>query len=106
MAVVAAARAAGCRRAHPPYPDDHAAAPCRAGKRLIGGEESELFERIRREGMACYYVPRAVMYHIIPDEKLTPDYFDRLAYNVGVSQRRRAELHGSIFGLYVREAAK
>lgn len=78
----------------------------RTGKRLIGGEESELFERIRREGMACYYVPRAVMYHIIPDEKLTPDYFDRLAYNVGVSQRRRAELHGSLFGLYVREAAK
>ena len=78
----------------------------RTGKRLIGGEESELFERIRREGMACYYVPRAVMYHVIPDEKLTPDYFDRLAYNVGVSQRRRAELHGSLFGLYVREAAK
>ena len=78
----------------------------RTGKRLIGGEESELFERIRREGMACYYVPRAVMYHIIPDEKLTPDYFDRLSYNVGVSQRRRAELHGSLFGLYVREAAK
>lgn len=78
----------------------------RTGKRLIGGEESELFERIRREGMACYYVPRAVMYHIIPDEKLTADYFDRLAYNVGVSQRRRAELHGSLFGLYVREAAK
>ena len=78
----------------------------RTGKRLIGGEESELFERIRREGMACYYVPRAVMYHIIPDEKLTADYFDRLAYNVGVSQRRRAELRGSLFGLYVREAAK
>lgn len=78
----------------------------RTGKRLIGGEESELFERIRREGMACYYVPRAVMYHIIPDEKLTADYFDRLAYNVGVSQRRRAELHGSLFGLYVREVAK
>ena len=78
----------------------------RTGKRLIGGEESELFERIRREGMACYYVPRAVMYHIIPNEKLTADYFDRLAYNVGVSQRRRAELHGSLFGLYVREAAK
>ena len=78
----------------------------RTGKRLIGGEESDLFERIAKHGMACYYVPRAVMYHIIPEEKLTQEYFCRLAYNVGVSHYRRAEIHGRKMRLYISEIAK
>ena len=78
----------------------------RTGTQLIGGEESELFERISEAGMACYYTPRAVMYHIIPAEKLTPEYFTRLAYNTGVSQRTRAMLRGGLWPLYVKECAK
>ena len=78
----------------------------RTGKRLIGGEESDLFERIAEHGMACYYVPRAVMYHIIPEEKLTQEYFCRLSYNVGVSHYRRAEIHGRKMRLYISEIAK
>lgn len=78
----------------------------RTGKRLIGGEESELFERIGSHGYACYYQPRAVMYHIISPEKLTLDYFKRLALNTGRSQRMRAELKGSTTRLYIGEIAK
>lgn len=78
----------------------------RTGKRLIGGEESDLFERAERCGMACYYQPRAVMYHIIPESKLTDDYFERLSYNTGVSQRRRAEVSGRVLRLYMFEVAK
>ena len=78
----------------------------RTGKRLIGGEESDLFERIAKHGMACYYVPRAVMYHIIPEEKLTQEYFCCLSYNVGVSHYRRAEIHGRKMRLYISEIAK
>ena len=78
----------------------------RTGKQLIGGEESDLFERIEAAGMACYYVPRAVMCHIIPESKLTHDYFSRLAYNTGLSQRRRAQIHNRMAGLYVGEIAK
>ena len=78
----------------------------RTGKSLIGGEESELFERIKANDMTCYYVPRAVMYHISPAEKLTLDYFRRLSYNTGRSQRRRAELHNRMFGLFAGEAMK
>ena len=51
-------------------------------------------------------VPRAVMYHIIPESKLTLDYFRRLAFNTGLSQRRRAELHNRTTSLYVREIMK
>lgn len=78
----------------------------RTGGRLIGGEESELFERMAERGMACYYVPRAVMYHIIPESKLQPDYFERLSYNTGISQRLRAEIRGRKVRLYVMEVAK
>lgn len=78
----------------------------RTGGRLIGGEESELFERMAERGMACYYVPRAVMYHIILESKLQPDYFERLSYNTGISQRLRAEMRGRKVRLYVMEVAK
>ena len=77
----------------------------RTGKRLIGGEESDLFERMAAQNMVCYYAPRAVMYHIIPREKLTDDYFCRLAYNTGLSQRRRAEIHNHTARLYIGEIA-
>lgn len=78
----------------------------RKGNRLIGGEESDLFERLRQHHMRCYYTPDAVMYHIISEEKLTKDYFCRLAYNTGISQRSRAELHSRVAKLYLFEAFK
>lgn len=78
----------------------------RMGGKLIGGEESELFERIYSLGMKCYYAPRAVMYHIIPAEKLTIEYFERLCYNTGVSQLTRAKIHNRITRLYIGEAMK
>ena len=78
----------------------------RTGKQLIGGEESDLFERIEQHNMACYYVPRAVMYHIIPEQKLTQEYFCRLSYNIGLSQYRRAEINGRKWRLYLGEIAK
>ncbi|MBQ5703661.1 MAG: glycosyltransferase family 2 protein [Alistipes sp.] len=63
------------------------------GETLIGGEESDLFERLQIAEAKYYYVPKAVMYHIIPKEKLTIEYLSRLSYNVGVSQLRRARYY-------------
>jgi glycosyltransferase involved in cell wall biosynthesis len=78
----------------------------RTGKRLLGGEESELFERIAKQEYRVYYAPRAVMYHIIPAEKLTKEYFTRLARNTGISQHTRAKEHHRTCGLYVGEILK
>ena len=78
----------------------------RTGKRLLGGEESDLFERIARLEYRVYYAPRAVMYHIIPAEKLTHDYFVRLATNTGISQRSRAEQNNRLAKLYIGELMK
>ena len=78
----------------------------RVGDRLIGGEESDLFERLSRAGAKCYYVPDAVMWHLIPARKLTREYFENLSYNIGVSQRRRAELSDSVVRLRLCEHLK
>ena len=75
-------------------------------QRLLGGEESDLFARLRRGGEQCWYVPGAVMYHIIPPSKLTRGYFDRLCRNIGVSQRTRAAIDGGLLRLWTGEAAK
>lgn len=78
----------------------------RVGGRLIGGEESDLFERLGKGGEQCWYVPDAVMWHIIPPEKLTRDYFRRLSYNIGVSQRVRAKLRGRYVRVLLGEGLK
>ncbi len=69
----------------------------RTGGRLIGGEEKELFFRLTAAGEGVWYVPGAVIYHLIGPEKLTPDYFRRLARGVGASERVRVR-GGSIAG--------
>lgn len=78
----------------------------RVGTTLVGGEESDLFERLSRAGLKCMYVPDAVMYHIIPPEKLTTDYFDRLAFNIGRTQRHRAALAGRTVAAAAAECLK
>ncbi len=78
----------------------------RIGGKLTGGEESDLFERLAEDGVEFWYVPNAVIYHIIGAEKFTPDYFKRLSYNTGVSQRRRAGLHNRVVRLFIGEVAK
>lgn len=79
----------------------------RRGAKLIGGEESNLFERLRAAGEEYWWVPRAVMYHLIPDEKLKLDYLLRLWYNIGVSHAQRAKVEGrSRAQLLITEAIK
>lgn len=76
------------------------------GESLVGGEESDLFERLQIAEAKYYYVPEAVMYHIIPAEKLTSDYLRRLSYNVGVSQLRRARYYHRKGRVRLKECAK
>ena len=61
----------------------------RKGNSLIGAEEKDLFDKMTTRGMHFYYLPDAILYHIIPPHKLTPDYFQRLTYGIGVSERYR-----------------
>jgi glycosyltransferase involved in cell wall biosynthesis len=61
----------------------------RKGNSLIGAEEKDLFDKMTTRGMKFYYLPNAILYHIIPEKKLTNDYFRRLTYSIGVSERYR-----------------
>lgn len=61
----------------------------RKGSSLIGAEEKDLFDKMTTQGMKFYYLPKAILNHIIPDKKLTDDYFSRLTYSIGVSERYR-----------------
>ena len=63
----------------------------RKGNSLIGAEEKDLFDKMTTHGMHFYYLPNAILYHIIPPHKLTQDYFDRLTYSIGVSERYRTQ---------------
>ena len=76
------------------------------GESLVGGEECDLFERLRIAEAKYYYVPTAVMYHIIPPEKLTASYISRLSYNVGVSQLRRAKYYHRVGRVRAMELVK
>lgn len=78
----------------------------RRGSELFGGEENDMFERIRELGERIFYTPHAIAYHHIADYKLTADYFDRLSYCVGVSKRLRAEKHDTVEELFDDEMSK
>lgn len=78
----------------------------RVGGKLIGGEENDFFLRLREAGEVLWYLPDAVMWHIIPPEKLTEAYFKRLSYHIGISQRRRAIRRNRLPAACLKEVAK
>jgi len=61
----------------------------RIGKKLLAGEEKDLFRRLQAGGERIYYTPQAQILHIIPASRLTLSYFARATRMVGVSERIR-----------------
>jgi len=61
----------------------------RKGNSLLGAEDKDFFLRLIQNGIKCYYVPSAVIYHHIPAYKLTEDFFNRITYAIGKSERIR-----------------
>lgn len=61
----------------------------RSKKNLMGGEEKDLFERIRQQGGNIYYFPDVIVQHVIPPSRTTKEYVKRLGEGVGRSERIR-----------------
>ena len=61
----------------------------RKGTSLIGAEEKDLFDKMTAQGIKFFYLPKAILYHIIPAFKLTEEHFDRLTYSIGKSEKIR-----------------
>lgn len=78
----------------------------RTGKRLIGGEETDFFNRLARSEEPFYYVPQSIIYHHIAPEKLTRDYFTRLSRAIGVSEQIRTRQIGRYGARLLSEAVK
>ena len=58
----------------------------RTKKNLIGGEEKELFNSLRKNGIQIFYFPIEVK-HMIPESRTTIDYIRKFGHGVGVSER-------------------
>lgn len=61
----------------------------RTGKDLLAGEEKELYARFKATGAEMYYLPGAVIHHLVEPERLTPEYFRRLCRRIGRSEHVR-----------------
>ncbi|MBR2443032.1 MAG: glycosyltransferase family 2 protein [Rikenellaceae bacterium] len=78
----------------------------RTGSNPMGGEEKEIMYRFAKAGKAIYYTPTPVIYHYIPESKLTMEYFDRLCRMCGASERVMAQKSGRLLRAKVTEVAK
>ncbi len=56
---------------------------------LGGGEEKDLFMRIYKNNLQVLYVPDAIVYHFVPDERTTTDFIRRQALGIGYSEKIR-----------------
>lgn len=63
----------------------------RKGTSLIGAEDKDMFNRLKKHNIECYYFPDMPIYHHIPPHKTTNDFFNRLTYSIGKSERIRTK---------------
>ncbi len=62
---------------------------------LLGGEEKDLFGRIREAGLQIWYFPDIPVQHCIPPHRTTKEFISRLGYGVGVSEKLRTRRLGN-----------
>ena len=60
----------------------------RIGNKLLGGEETELFGRLCKAGLSGKYQPRAVVGHVIEQERVRKRYFRKIYFYGGQSRGR------------------
>ena len=80
----------------------------RVGKNLEGSEEKEIFYRLKNAGEEIWYVPDAIVLHLVPEERTGIDFIRRQATGAGTSQRKMVLSRGKasyIFSM-LREIAK
>lgn len=63
----------------------------RKGTSLIGAEDKDIFNRLKNNNIVCYYLPDIPIYHHIPPNKMTDEFFHKLTYSIGKSERIRTK---------------
>jgi glycosyltransferase involved in cell wall biosynthesis len=80
----------------------------RSKKNLMGGEEKDIFNRIKAAGFPIYYFPKAAVEHIIPPHRTTADFIAKLGAGIGASERLRCKNIGTkaLLKRYISEILK
>ncbi len=80
----------------------------RTGDLLLGGEEKELFYRLKNNGVQLWYNADAVVYHLVPAERTTQVFIKTQALGTGSSKKVQAQIEGnySLFKAYLAEVFK
>ncbi len=63
----------------------------RTKKNMMGGEEKDIFNRIKADGSKIYYLPDIKVQHVIPPQRTTDEYISRLGDGTGTSERVRTK---------------
>jgi glycosyltransferase involved in cell wall biosynthesis len=73
------------------------------------GEDTDLFSRIERAGIAGWYLPLAIVHHLTPPERLKVEYLLSLAHRMGEGIALRQFQHlgrGRFAALWLAKAAR
>ena len=66
----------------------------RTGNNLMGGEEKDIFSRIRQAGIRILYFPDIKVKHCIPPKRTTKEFIAQLGSGVGLSEKMRTKQSG------------
>lgn len=67
----------------------------RSGKNLQGGEEKDIFNRIKHLNKSILYLPMVRVNHVIPDARLNASYIQKMGIGIGSSERIRTKNIGN-----------
>lgn len=66
----------------------------RTKKNLMGGEEKDIFNRVKAQNMTILYFPDIQVEHVIPPQRTTKDYIIKMGQGIGMSERLRCQKIG------------
>jgi glycosyltransferase involved in cell wall biosynthesis len=64
---------------------------------LEGGDEKDVFDRLKKDDLTILYDPAIMVDHIIPDKRLQISYIKGLGIGVGTSERKRIRELGNSY---------
>jgi len=68
----------------------------RVGKNMAGSEEKEIFYRLRDANEEIWFTPRAVVHHLVPEERCGVDFIKKQGIGAGQSQRQMVLIKGKM----------
>lgn len=61
----------------------------RSKKNLMGGEEKDIFNRVKQASMQILYLPNVQVHHVIPEFRTTIDFVKKMGEGIGMSEKIR-----------------